>query len=252
MSGERMRGDMGSPTFDFSSLTFSRPESLSFSNKKERDFIAKARIRHAPVLYKHAKELVGNIDPDQDYFFLVPGSFIYGDFLEALCDTHQIRAKRIVISTLGMNRNNVDSLVNLVRFLNVGEIGLIVSTYFYSLERWKLIPYMIQEFAGEPISVSVCASHTKMCLIEREDEKENIVMYGSANLSSSNNLEEFALIHDAGVFQFCNRLLSGVLRDFTVYDGRTRKARFEFDGENTGKKMTEKAEEYLMREEQQT
>lgn len=173
---------------------------------------------------------------------MFPAALSTGDFIEALCDIHRLRPRRVLITTLGLNQNNVDSLVNLVDYLGAKEVGLVVSTYFYGTEKTKLLPYMMEEFAGRPISVAVCASHTKICLMDSESAGK-IVMFGSANLSSSDNLEEFALIHDGEVFAFCEQLITGVLRDFKIYDGLTRKARFEQKG-NRSNKMFEKAIEY--------
>lgn len=232
----------GGISFDFSSLTFHPEDMPAFSDKKEKEFIRKAKIRHKPIIYKNALDMAQAMDIREEYFCLVSGSFIYGDFIEALCDIHRLRPRRVLITTLGLNQNNVDSLVNLVDYLGAKEVGLVVSTYFYDTEKTKLLPYMMEEFAGRPMSVAVCASHTKICLIDSESAGK-IVMFGSANLSSSDNLEEFALIHDGEVFAFCEQLITGVLRDFKIYDGLTRKARFEQKG-NRSNKMFEKAIEY--------
>ncbi len=234
--------------FDFSSLNLSNVALDAITDKKEREFVQNARIKHKPVMYRNALKAANQIDPNEDYFFLVSGSFVFGDFIEALCDVHKLKPKKILVSTLGMNQENVDSLVNLVDYLDVGEVQLIVSSYFYGVERrpGKLIGYMMHEFRGKPISVSICGSHTKLCLFE-DSACGNIVMAGSANLSSSSNLEQFSFSHDNEVFKFCKKMFSGIAKDFIIFDGSTGKARFEQKGQR-GHSLADKVEEYIREE----
>lgn len=46
---------------------------------------------------------------------IVDGTFIFGDFIEAFVTTHNVFCEKMIISTLSLSQNNVDSLVNLVR-----------------------------------------------------------------------------------------------------------------------------------------
>lgn len=234
--------------FDFSSLDMSGGFG-SIQEKKEREFVKHAKIKHRPVMYENALAMAKQIDPSENYFAVVSGSFIFGDFIEAMCDVHDLQPEEIIISTLGMNSDNVDSIVNLVDYLGVGHVRLIVSNYFYSMERrpGKLIQYMMQEFKGKPISVAICASHTKLCLMQGT-RYGNIVMAGSANLSSSDNLEQFSYTHDDGVFQFCKRICGGILRSWEIYDGATDKSRFEHKGLQ-GKTLASKVNEWIEEDE---
>lgn len=223
-------------SFDFSSLEF------DFSGKKKQEeadevgeFLRSAKVNRVPVEYENALDMAKAVNMQDDYFCIVGGSFIYGDFIEALCDIHDLQPKRVNVTTLGMGEENIDSLVNIIDYLGCGEVNLIVSNYFAAVERNKLMPYMIQEAFGRPFNVAVCASHAKICTID--SEKGQLTMFGSANLSSSNNVKEFQISHDPGLFSYCNRIIDGIMDRFTVIRGLKKETIFENNSNNTGRKM---------------
>lgn len=127
----------------------------------------------------------------------------------------------------------MDSIVNLVDYLHVGKVNLIVSNYFVSVERRNTIPYMIAEFAGKPIDVGVLASHCKITLIDCDAGK--IIIAGSANLSSSNNVEQFQIFHDDRIFNWLKSRLDDVMERFTVIKGEISETIFENNKQNLSK-----------------
>ena len=228
--------------FDFSSFDFdlgfgSNDSDGNDADLLEREFIKAAKIPRKPVLFDNAVDMVNAIDIQEDYFCLVSGSFIFGDFIEALCYARELKPKAIYLTTLGMSYDNADSIVNLVDYLGCEKVNLIVSNYFTAVERHRLVPYMIQEFSGKPISVAVLASHCKICLIECD--AENIVIEGSANLSSSCNVEQFSIIHDDKLFSWIKNILDSILNKHTIIDGFSGKTLFENNKDNTGRKAFE-------------
>jgi hypothetical protein len=82
--------------------------------------------------FEHAMKLAGaiNLDRGQRAHCLISGNFIMGDFIEALFYKKNIHAKRLSISTLSLNANNVDSVRNLMDGGYVDTVDLIVSDYF--------------------------------------------------------------------------------------------------------------------------
>ena len=224
---------------DFSSLNFDLGFGAgNIESEKEREFIRAAVLNRQPVMFERAIDMANGIDLSQDYFCLVSGGFIFGDFIEALCFVHELRPKAIYMTTLGMSMDNADSIVNLVDCLGCKHVNLIVSNYFVAKERHNLVPYLVQEFTGKPITVAVLASHCKICLIECE--RGNIIITGSANLSSSNNVEQFDIItHDDALFSWLRSMLDGITTDFTVIDGAAGTTIFENNTDNTGKKAWE-------------
>lgn len=158
------------------------------------------------VKYKNALQLakdIGILDKDgQRVFAVVDGSFIFGDFIEAYLVTHNLLAKRMVISTLSMSQENVDSLKNLLTGDYLEQLDIVVSDYFYSHERHSLIKYMYEHLdINDGFQLAVCRTHTKITLIETECGKW-LTIHGSANLRSSDNIEMFSIENSKDLYDF--------------------------------------------------
>lgn len=238
---------MKKKNMDFSSLEFDfdglfEPDKKEKSKDVEKEFIQAARLNFEPVSFENAAVAADCIDVRKNYFALVSGKFVFGDFLEALLYKKRLEPKKMYITTLGMGQENIDSLVNLT-VLGAQEVNLIVSNYFVAMERRKLVPYMVREFEGHNINVAVLASHCKMCLIECE--QGNIIISGSANLSSSNNVEQFQFFHDDKLFRSIKNRLNKIMTDFTVIVGKTGKTIFENNKNNTGRNAFNAVKEEL-------
>lgn len=201
-------------TFDFSSLDFTMP---AFSPDEEARPIN--RLSPVPVSDENAEALARHIDWKRDYIALVSGAFVFGDFLELLFYVHDLRPTAVYITTLGMSENNADSIVNMTDYLGAEKVNLIVSHYFEGVERHKLIPYLEREFSGRPIDIAVLQSHCKICLIR--SGKGDAAICGSANLSSSNNVENFILLHDPATIDYLQARLDNVMERFTAFRGLT-------------------------------
>jgi hypothetical protein len=231
-------------TMDFSSLEFDLDLDLTFGQDNtddiEKEFIKAAKLNFDPVCFENALTAVDCIDYDKDYFALVSGKFVFGDFIEALVYRKQLSPVKMYITTLGMSEDNIDSIVNLT-VLGAQKVNLIVSNYFVAMERRKLVPYMVKEFAGHNIDVGVLASHCKICIIE--SAKGNIMICGSANLSSSNNVEQFMILHDDHLIHFAEGILDNVMEQHTVIRGQTGETIFENNTNNTGRKAFERVKE---------
>lgn len=198
-------------SFDFSSLEF------DFGGDDEPKLTDVAHLTAAPVCFDNAVELAERIEPGKDLFCFAPGTFIFGDLIEALLVKKNLQPSAIYIATLGMSAENIDSLYNLTHYLGCKRLKLLISNYFAAMERNKLVPYFEREFQGEPIDVAVLASHCKLALIR--SDKGDMLFSGSANLSSSNNVEQFVLMHDKAVIDFVQERLDHIFDKFTVYHG---------------------------------
>lgn len=161
-------------------------------------YIKPPRTRQIPeqyLRYADAVALARDIDvqPLAPVYCVVAGSFIFGDFIEALITEKGWRAKELLISTLAMSENNVDSLGNLLLGGHVDSIDLIVSDWFFAHERRNLIPYLYEELdQGNRFQLAVAGSHCKVCIFETYCGR-HIVIHGSANLRSSGCMEQFMI-----------------------------------------------------------
>lgn len=240
--GERMARKK--KAMDFSSLDLNLDALGDWGGdeeKAEKEFIRAAKLNLSPVTWDNAEAAADAVDYDKDYFALLSGRFIFGDFIEALVYKKELLPHRVYITTLGMSRENIDSIVNIVGYLGCEHLNLIVSNYFVAMERAKLVPYMISQFTGQHINVAVLASHCKICLIE--SDKGNLIIMGSANLSSSNNVEQIMMFHDDKLFRKIKTLLNGIMKKFCILRGYSGKTIFENNTNNIGKKAFETVEE---------
>lgn len=228
MARRKDRGDGFS--FDFSSLDFDK--------RTEEQARPVPRYTSQTATFENAEDLVNALDYEKDYFLSLSGAFVFGDFLESLVYQKELAPSKMYITSLGMSQDNIDSLVNIVDFLGCQELNLLVSHYFAGVERHGLIPYMEREFSGLPINVAVLQSHCKIALIR--SQKGDCIITGSANLSSSNNVEQIVIQHDPHVLDYVEKKLINIFRRFIVYNGMDRpKWNWKKNKGNTGRNAWE-------------
>lgn len=176
-------------------------------------------------MYDNAVKLADDIRLDfgERAEVLVNGSFIFSDFLEAFLLKYKAICKKMVISTLSLNENNIDSLHNLITHGWIRHLDLVVSHYFYSMERWKLIPYLYRNLDIEnKFQLAVAFTHTKTVHFETLGGRK-IVMHGSANLRSSGNIEQFTIEENPELYDFYDEAFSKVIERYaTIGDAPNR------------------------------
>lgn len=170
------------------------------------------------VLYDNAVKLAKNLRLDfgARYDVFVSGSFIFGDFLEAFIMGNNAKCKKMTISTLSLNQNNVDSLYNLLAGNYIDELNLIVSVYFWGNEIRSLIPYMYRKLDfGNKFQLSVASIHTKTAQFETLGGRK-VVIHGSANLRSSGNIEQFTIEENPELYDFYDDHLSRIAEKYAT------------------------------------
>ena len=160
-------------------------------------------IKESCLYFENAIECAKNIDLNKGArnYILISGNFIFGDLIEALAVKYNLLIKKMTLSTLSYSENNIDSLVNLFDGNYLLSLDMIISDYFYSHERHNLIKYAYKKLdKNSRFQLSVASCHTKVCLIETE--KSKIVIHGSANLRSSNCMEQIVVEENEALFDF--------------------------------------------------
>ena len=189
--------------FDIESLDGFNPDILDNDGVETR--IMQPRIKTpVPISFKFARRMAEAIQLTQGahYYGIVSGQFIFGDLLEAIIVDGQNHLKSLDIATLSISQDNIDSLRTILDSGFCIRLSLVVSHYFYSHERRGLIPYIYQELdRGERFQLSVAGSHCKIACFETF-EGLKFTIHGSANLRSSSNTEQFALVEDPGFYDF--------------------------------------------------
>lgn len=168
----------------------------------------------------HARELAQKInlrEPGVRYDVFTAGNFIFGDFLAELLVRNRIKAKRLTLSTLSLSESNINCLENLALNGWVAEIGLILSGYFYAHENHigGLIDVLRQKLFGRKWAarLAIAAIHTKTAQILTISGRK-LVMHGSANLRSSESVEQTTIEHNPELFDFYDDCFSRLFDKF--------------------------------------
>lgn len=198
---------------DFSDIEF------EIETEFETRIIKPPRIKEMPetyLKYKYAVDLVKKINIEKGcyYFCIINGSFISGDFIEALIVENNFHVKKMTVSTLSMSQNNIDSFNNLIKGNFLDEFNLIISDYFFSHERNGLVKYAYEKLdIDNKFQLAVAGTHCKNCLIETHCGKK-IFIHGSNNLRSSGNIEEFSIHENEYLFDYNNEYLDKIIEVF--------------------------------------
>lgn len=201
--------------FDMSDIDFDATFDIAGEGQFEETRYIKPKIvplHESQVHYEYAEDLARDIDLRENsrYDVIVSGNFVFGDFIEAFVERWNCRAEDLTISTLSLNQNNIDSLHTLQMFGYIGELNLIVSSYFYAMNRNTLIPYIYENLDNGHFQLAVAGVHTKTMTMRTAGGK-HIVMHGSANLRSSGSIEQFCIEENREVYDFykayCDKIL---------------------------------------------
>lgn len=174
--------------------------------------------------YSKAKELALNIRDLKNvrYNILVNGSFIFGDFIEAFIVEYNLKVKELTLSTLSISDENIDSLENLLIGGYVDQLNLITSGYFYSHEKFNLVPYIYKKLdIDNKFQYAAADSHCKIYMIELASG-EKIVIQGSVNLRSSDNIEQFTMEIDAELYDFYFDYQSKIIEKYKTIEKTVR------------------------------
>nr|DAT96565.1 MAG TPA: NgoFVII restriction endonuclease [Caudoviricetes sp.] len=175
-------------------------------------------IKESQILYSNAEKLAKEIDISKGFRYdaFISGNFIFGDFIEAFLTNKDIIAKKMVVSTLSLSQNNIDSFKNLLEYGWCEDLSLIVSAYFYSNEIRVLIPYIYSNLdIDNKFQLAVAGVHTKTCQILTEDGRK-IVIHGSANLRSSANVEQITIEENEQLYDFYDEFYSKIIDEYST------------------------------------
>lgn len=126
---------------------------------------------------------------------IVRGDFVLGEIIPVILRNKP--ADCVAIATLGMSEANAKMLAGLRDRGMIRELRLVVSHYFASVDADSTFA-RVSEILGAPPEVT--RNHAKVILISQQPNYFAIA--GSANLRSSDNIEQFAIWNDPEVFNF--------------------------------------------------
>jgi len=168
------------------------------------------------IKFLNAQKLAKKIDlkAKENLFCVVDGSFVFGDFLLAFLEYHDIKAKRIDISTLSLSMHNIVGLETFIKKGYIENLNFLIGYYFYAHEKKGLMKAVYERLdVDNRLQVAVCRNHTK-CATILTDRGNKIVIHGSANLRSSDNLEQFSLEFSNEKYDFLTEFNEKILNEF--------------------------------------
>lgn len=216
--------------------TFAIPEFSGEFNMDDFEFVPRD-IETPPARYckpkifnrkktmaKYAEELADSIEITKNsstYVFL-SGRFIFGDFLYHLVERKNIHVLKMHVATLSMCEENIMRLAELMERDFIDSLDLHVSIYFYAHERHVMVPFIYKALdIGDRFQLVVSANHAKICLMETEGGKK-IVIHGSANLRSSDNVEQIEITEDAELYDFNRDFLDNLTERYKTINKPVR------------------------------
>lgn len=179
-------------------------------------------VRHPKeVCYEHAQDFAQalTIDNETETFAYVAGGFVFGDFLEALVEDRRLTVRRLGMQMLSLNDENIDSLRNVVEMCGTERLDLCLSGYWYSTELHKggVVGYLFDQLdlEGLELHVAIAELHCKVVTIETW-AGNRLTMHGSANLRSSNSIEQLHISPDPALWEFCQGVTDRIVGAYDV------------------------------------
>lgn len=213
--------------FDFDADDFDIDLDLDIDEAIDTRYIKPKKLKDrldGAIKFKYAKDLAENIKIEKDsrYYCVVNGSFIFGDFIEAFLVHNNAQAKRMIINTLSLSYDNILSLKLLMEKNYIRELDIIVSDYFFSHERQGLVKQMYRHLdIDNRFQLSVARTHMKTCIFETSGGKK-IVIHGSSNLRSSDNIEQFMIEENEELFDFNLDFQNKIVEEFKTINKTVR------------------------------
>jgi hypothetical protein len=153
-----------------------------------------AGIREAKAVLEHLPQ------PGESLHALVSSRMDLADILGLLLEKIG-HCDRMTIATLGYHRRNLKTLLGWLDFGAVGSLSLVASIFFRS-HNGDLWQETLAEFRQRKQRAACCNCHAKVVTMHFASG-EKLSLEGSMNLAGNGSvLEQFALIHDAGLHDF--------------------------------------------------
>lgn len=140
-------------------------------------------------------------EPGESLHFIVDGRFEPCDLIPATRQlSHPAVIKRLDITTLGLNSDNVACIASGLDQHKVQYASILVSHYFKSAEPAEY-QYLKSEIESRGGRVNAMRTHAKLILMEMSDGN-HYTIEGSGNLRACRSIEQFVMTNDRELLQF--------------------------------------------------
>lgn len=182
---------------------------LGLSKRAKNEFIKiKHQIKEKRIFYKKAYDLVKEIKikKGETIYCMLTGDFIFGDFIGGFIQENNLRVKELTIISLSGGKDIYEMLEALIDNGWVKKINLVLSGYYLRTEETKHSATInqlneISKKYKDKFNIFYTNTHQKITLIETE-QGGKVTMHGSANLKSSQSLEQLMIQENADLYDF--------------------------------------------------
>lgn len=132
---------------------------------------------------------------------LLRGDFVLFELIPTIIAARG-RVDHLRIATLGMTAANAVGLANLLAAGLVHRLTLVVSHYFQQVDKTTLYAEVCAALAPHGVAPIVSRNHAKVILLPFIDSPDRLTIEGSANLRSSDNVEQIVVFNSAATHDF--------------------------------------------------
>ncbi len=162
-----------------------------------RGIKALIRPENADIIVRHLPE-----SPGDRTHCLLRGDFVLCDLIRAIV-ANTAPCPHLRVATLGLSVANADTLARLVELQAVERLTLVVSSYFQQVDKTTVFRAVMARLSslGDKARVVITRSHAKVICIPTT-EGDWFTLEGSANLRSSDNVEQMLIFNDHAAHDF--------------------------------------------------
>lgn len=182
------------PQFSLEANRFHVHRAKADQARRRRGIKALIRPENARAVLAHLP-----IGEDDRTHCILRGDFVLCDVIPAIIAARG-RCPHLRVATLGCSIANADTLAALVASGEVGSLTIVVSHYFQQVDKATVFRAVKARLAGIAC-LAVTRSHAKVICLPTA-RGDHFVVEGSANLRSSDNLEQMAITNDRVTHDF--------------------------------------------------
>lgn len=204
--------------FKIDPIVFDIDVNLDFNKEDKNPFEKLPVYKIQKTKVKTSLELAKKIDIQKNDRTIVfsHGDFVFSDFIISLIQNNGFVAD-LSLSTLSLNTDNLAGLDWALKQGFVRNLKIIISDFWYQTNKYKFVPLILEMFAKyeSRFEMAVCRSHCKICTIKTQNGLF-ISIHGSANLTSSQNLEQFMIEEGKQLFTIFNDFQNTIFNDYKL------------------------------------
>jgi hypothetical protein len=178
-------------------------KSRNFIQRKKDEMKRKDRSAARKLIRPENADAIVDVfpAPGDQVHGITSGDFVMGDLIGQVVKRFG-SPRRITISTLSLSVKNAELLARVLESSVDLEIELLISHYFQSTngDIFRAIESLLSEKFPGRFAVTVGRSHAKILLFDYSASAW--VVETSANLRSSNNIEQFVISNDRALLDF--------------------------------------------------